>query len=182
MESAPASLRSMADVELPEATEPFEKGIALTIAMLAVFLSFVDNTGDNATSAAIVKTTEASNKWAYFQSKSLKENLAESNATLLSILSPVDATAAKAKLDEVTKEVARYDGEKKEIMAEAKALEAESAYQMSIDDRADIASLLLQIAVVVCSISILVKWKPIFIGGVIVGIAGVAVSVTTFLM
>lgn len=168
--------------ELPEARDPYEKVIALTIAILAVILSFVDNTGDNAKTEAIVKTTEAANKWAYFQSKSLKENLAESNATLLSILTPVDASAARAKTEEMTREIARYDGEKTQLMAEAQALEKQAAYSMSIDDRADQASLLLQIAVVVCSIAILVRWKAIFFAGVAAGVAGVVFSVMAFSM
>ena len=53
---------------------------------------------------------------------------------------------------------------------------------MSIDDRADEASLLLQIAIVICSIAILVKWRAIFYVGVVVGIAGTAVAVSAFMM
>ena len=79
-------------------------------------------------------------------------------------------------------EVTRYESEKKEIMAEAKALEKEVEYAMSIDDRADEASLLLQIAIVICSIAILVKWRAIFYVGVVVGIAGTAVAVSAFMM
>jgi hypothetical protein len=169
-------------VELPEARDPFERLIALTIAILAVILSFVDNTGDNAKTDAIVKTTEAANRWAYFQSKSLKGNLAETTATLLSALAPGDPATAKAKQDEMAKEVTRYAEEKKEIMAEAKELEKQSAYSMSIDDRADQASLLLQIAVVVCSVAILVRWKAIFFVGLGFGAAGIVVSVLAFMM
>lgn len=173
----------MADApEIPEAKDPFEKVIALTIAILAVVLAFVDNTGNNGQADAIVKTNLASNQWSYYQSKSLKENLAESNATLLGLLTPVDAAAAKAKLEEMKAQSARYDGEKKEIKAKAEALEAEAQHGQDIDDRCDIAALLLQIAVVICSIALLVSWRPIYYLGVGVGIAGLAVSVTAFLM
>ncbi len=173
----------MADVELPEeANSPFERIVALSIAMLAVVLSFVDNTGDNAKTDGIVKTNHASNKWAYFQSKSLKENLAETSATLLANLTAADPAKAQAKAEEMKMEVTRYESEKKEIMAEAKALEKEVEYAMSIDDRADEASLLLQIAIVICSIAILVKWRAIFYVGVVVGIAGTAVAVSAFMM
>jgi hypothetical protein len=173
----------MADTpDLPEAKDPYEKVIALTIAILAVILSFVDNTGDNAKTDAIVKTTEAANKWAYFQSRSLKENLAESNATLLGLLTPVDAAATKAKVEEMLGEIARYDGEKKQLMEEARTLEKQAAYSMLIDDRADQASLLLQIAVVVCSIAILVRWKAIFFAGLAAGIGGVVFAVLAFSM
>lgn len=172
----------MADaVELPEAKDPYERSVALTIAILAVILAFVDNTGDNAKTDAIVKTTAAANKWAYYQSKSTKQNLAESTAVILGQLTPVDAAATKAKQEQVQKDAARYEAEKKEIQEEAKALEKEVEHSMAIDDRADQAALLLQIAVVVSSIAILVRWKPIFFAGLAVGIVGIAAAVRAFL-
>lgn len=173
----------MADTpEIPEAKDPFERVIALTIAILAVVLAFVDNTGNNGQADAIVKTNLASNQWSYYQSKSLKENLAESSSTLLGLLTPVDAAAAKTKLDELKSQAGRYDAEKKEIKSKAEALEAEAQRGQDIDDRCDIAALLLQIAVVVCSIALLVSWRPIYYLGVAVGVGGVVVSVTAFLM
>lgn len=156
--------------------------VALTIAILAVVLAFVDNTGNNGQADAIVKTTLASNEWARYQAKSIKENLAENNVVLLSLLSPADAAAAKAKLEELKSEVTRYEGEKKEIRLTAESLVKEAQQGQAIDDRCDIATLLLQIAVVVCSIALLVHWKPIFYVGLVTGIAGVAVSVTAFMM
>ncbi len=172
----------MADVEVPEAKDPFEKGVALTIAILAVVLSFVENQGDNAKTDAIVKTNEASNQWAYYQAKSLKGNLAESNATLLAVLAPADAAAAKAKLEEMTKEVTRYEGEKKEIKAKAEGLQEVAAHSLSINDRCDQGSLLLQISVVLCSIAILIGWRPVFYAGGALGLVGAVIGISSFFM
>ncbi|MGB8169689.1 MAG: DUF4337 domain-containing protein [Chthoniobacteraceae bacterium] len=172
----------MADVpELPEAKDSYERAIALSIAILAVILAFVDNTGDNAKTDAIVKTTAAANKWSYFQAKSIKGNLAENSAILLGLLTPVDPVAAKAKQEEIRKDVSRYDGEKQQLMADAQELEKQAAHSMSIDDRSDEAALVLQISVVVCSIAILVRWKPIFFSGLTIGVLGIAAAVRAFL-
>ncbi len=172
----------MADApELPEAKDSYERLIALSIAILAVILAFVDNTGDNAKTDGILKTTEAANKWAYFQSKSIKGNLAENSATLLGLLTPVDPVAAKAKQDEMATEVSRYDSEKKQLMAEAQELEKQVAHSMAIDDRADEAALLLQVAVVICSIAILVRWKTIYFSGLAIGALGIAAAFRAFL-
>lgn len=172
----------MPEVELPEANDPFERVIALCIAILAVVLAFVDNTGNNGQADAIVKTNQASNQWAYYQAKSLKENIAESNALLLSVLSATDQAAAKAKQEEATKDSARYDAEKKEIKAKAEALEKEAEHGQAIDDQCDIAALFLQIAVVVCSIAILVRWRAIFFVGASIGLVGIYQSVIAFMM
>lgn len=173
----------MADTpELPEAKDPYERMIAMTIAIIAVVLAFADNTGNNGQADAIVKTTAAANQWAYFQAKSLKGNFAESNAMLLSIVTPSDPAAAKAKVEELKAETARYKKEKDEIKLAAEALEKEAAHGQAIDDRCDIAVLLLQISVVVCSIALLVRWKAIFFVGLAAGLSGIGVSVTAFLM
>lgn len=172
----------MADVELPEAKDSFEKGIALTIAILAVVLSFVENQGDNAKTDAIVKTNEASNQWAYYQAKSLKGNLAETSASLLSLLAPADAAAAKAKQEELTKEASRYEDEKKEIKVKAEGLQAEAAHALTIDNRCDLGSLLLQISVVLCSIAILVGMRPIFYAGGALGLVGAVIGISSFFM
>lgn len=172
----------MADVELPEAKDPFEKMVALTIAIIAVVLSFVENHGDNAKTDAIVKTNEASNRWAFYQAKSLKGNLAESTSELLSLLAPADAAAAKVKQEKMEKEVARYDEEKKKIRTEAEAFQKEASEALAINDRCDEGSLLLQISVVLCSVAILTRWKPVFLVGVILGAGGAVVGISSFFM
>jgi hypothetical protein len=172
----------MADTpDLPEAKDSYERVIALTIAILAVVLAFVDNRGDNAKTDAIVNTTKAANKWAYYQAKSVKENLADNSATLLSLLTPLDAAAAKAKSDQLTADVTRYEGEKKQLTTDAQDLEKAAAQGMAINDRSDEAALLLQVAVVVCSIAILVRWKAIYFTGLAIGLLGVAAAVRAFL-
>lgn len=170
----------MADVEVPEAKDPFERLIALSVAILAVVLAFVDNTGNNGQADAIVKTNLASNQWAYYQAKSLKENLAANNAELLAALAPNDS--AKAKVEELKKDAARYEAEKKEIKDKAEALTKEAEHGQAIDDQCDIAALLLQIAVVICSIAILVRWKAIYFVGLAVGVAGIYEGIVAFLM
>ena len=53
----------MADTpEIPEATDPFEKRVAISIAVLAVIMSLVGNLGDNAKTSSIIETNEADRK------------------------------------------------------------------------------------------------------------------------
>lgn len=163
----------MADApEIPEATNPFEKQVALTIAILAVVLAFDGNAGDNAKTDAIVFTTQAANKWAYFQSKSIKQNIAESNLALLNALTATDPAKAKAEQEKLAGEVARYDTEKKQLSEEAKELEKSADHGQLINDRSDRAALFLQVAIVLCSVSILVHWRAIYYAGIGLGVAG----------
>jgi len=173
----------MADApEIPEATKPFDKRVALSIAIIAVVLSFVENHGDNAKTDAIIKTNAASNQWAYFQAKSIKGQMAEMHGALLTSLSNPAAEATTAEAARLRAEAARYDSEKAEIKAGAEALGHEATHKGTIDDRCDLAALLLQIAVVVSSVAILSGWRLFWYAGIALGTAGTIAGTTAFLM
>lgn len=166
----------MADApEIPEANDPFEKRVAVTIAIVAVCLAFISNAGDNGTAQSIVKTNEASNQWAYFQAKSIKGNLVAVEAELLARLATTDQ---KAEVERLKSEEARYDKEKAEIKAAAEKLTVEAKEGQAIDDRADLAGLFLQVSIVICSIAILAKSHPFWWAGIGCGIVGLAIGAT----
>ena len=169
--------------EIPEATTPFDKRVALTIAILAVMLSFVENHGDNAKTDAIIRTNEAANQWGYYQAKSIKGQLAEMQGSLTKLSD--GATLAEPVVAEIARlasEAERYDSEKGGIKVAAEALVAEATQKSAVNDRCDLAALLLQIAVVVCSVAILSGWKAFWIVGSGLGLLGAVAGVSAFLM
>jgi hypothetical protein len=167
--------------EIPEAADPFEKRVALTIAILAVILSFIGNLGDNAKTEAILKTNEASNKWGYFQAKSIKGQLSNLEGDLISNLGG-DALPEKSKalLEKLKADAERYDREKAEIKTEAEHLVAEAKHESDVNEHCDKAALFLQIAVVICSVSILSGWKPFWLIGIGLGIIGTVFGIGAF--
>lgn len=169
--------------EIPEASTAFEKKIALTIAILAVVLSFVNNKGDNAKTDAIIKTSEASNQWSYFQSKSIKGHVVEMHTALLNELGGATMTEqAKQSLPRLAEEAGRLKNEKTDIKKVAEELTAEAKHLSEINDRCDMAALLLQIGVVICSVAILSSWKPFWYIGMLLGLVGAGIGVSAFLM
>jgi hypothetical protein len=176
----------MPDVpEIPEAKDPFEKQVAVTIAIIAIVLSFVSNKGDNAKADAIIRTNEATNQWGYYQAKSIKGQMAEMHASLLSRLPAAQGATpetAAADADRLRKEATRYDAEKGEIQTKAKELQAEAERMQKINDRCDMSALFLQIGIVISSVAILASSRPFWWIGILLGIIGTVVGVTAFLM
>ena len=174
----------MADApEIPNATDPFEKMVAISIAALAVALSLISNKGDNAKTDAIIQTNEASNQWARYQSKSIKSALALVESDLLARLQPApQATDIPAQIEKLKGEQARYDADEKEITALAKAAQASAATASSINDRCDLASLAIQIGIVLASVSILSRWKALWLVSLALGIAGAIIGATAFFL
>jgi hypothetical protein len=166
----------MADApEIPEANDPFEKRVAVTIALLAIVLSFIQNAGDNGQAQQIVKTAEESNQWAYYQAKSMKGTMVSMESELLSRLATNDQ---KAEIDRLKAEAARYDTEKAEIKKKAEDLKKDADAGAEIDNRSDLASLFLQIAIVICSVAILGHSHKMWWAGIALGVVGVAVGAT----
>jgi Domain of unknown function (DUF4337) len=103
---------------------------------------------------ALIRKTEAANQWAYYQSKSSKENLAELGATLTE-------GDKKAGFD---KEAQRYRQEKGEIKTKAEAFDKESAdwdkqsdAQLHQHHRWAQATTALQIAIALAAIALLTR-------------------------
>lgn len=168
--------------EIPEAKDPFERRVALTIAIIAIFLSFVGNLGDNAKTDAIIKTNEASNQWGYYQAKSIKGQLAALQANLLTRSPGSNTPENAAEIDRLRKEADRYETEQDGIKAKAMELQAAASNKSSVNDRCDQSSLFLQVAVVVCSVSILAQSHKFWWAGIIAGACGIAIGITAFLL
>jgi hypothetical protein len=169
--------------EIPEAATAFEKKIALTIAILAVVLSFVNNKGDNAKTDAIINTGKASDQWSYYQAKSIKGHIAELHEGLLKELGGATVSdEAKQSLVRLAGEVERLNSEKDGIKKVAEQLVAEAKQESAVNDRCDLSALLLQIGIVICSVAILSAWKPFWYVGIVLGVVGAVIGVTAFMM
>ncbi len=170
--------------EIPEANDPFEKRVAVTIAILAVVLAVVGNKGDNAKTDAIIKTNEAANQWSYFQAKGIKGSIASAEQELLTLLAPSQNASADLakKAEQLRAKAEEYKTEQVEIKAHAEKAEKEAEQGSKINDRCDQGSLALQIAIVIASVSILARSRAFWIGSIVLGLIGIGIGVMAFLI
>lgn len=169
--------------EIPEAKDPFDKRVALTIAITTICLSFVANLGDNAKTSSILRTSEASDQWNFFQAKSTKAQIATMHGDLIMRLSSDERSDdARNQAIQLGQEARRYDVEKGDIKKQAEGLTAEAKHLTKINDRCDQAALLLQIAVVICSVSILSQSHKFWWLGMFLGVAGIGLGATAYLL
>jgi hypothetical protein len=128
--------------------------------------------------AAVLKKTEASNQWNYYQAKSMKQNLAEFAAGLASDPAKVEVYRSEAK---------RYSEEKKEIEKGARKLESESeAFNRKAENALHphemlaVSMTLLQIAIALASITVLTKKDWLLWGAGASALAGVATGIVAW--
>lgn len=128
---------------------------------------------------AVLKKTQASDQWNFYQAKSSKGHLMELAADL----------AGQGKKDYYQQQVAKYDQQKKEIRAQAEALEAESAkanaeseHLMHPHHKLAQSMTLIQIAISLASITALTRKKWLFGLGAIAALGGVGLWIASLLM
>jgi len=162
-----------------KAQNRFKQRAAISIAILAMLLAITGLGGQNATKEALNQNILASNFYSFFQAKNMRQtayvlaaNEIES-AWLRAQPMPDDVKAGlQQRLDAYRKTVARYESEldtnegKKELLARAREHEAKRDHALKQDPYFDYAEALLQIGIVLISVSIVAElaWLA-FVGG-----------------
>jgi len=187
----------MAEIELPNVEEleeikakTFTKRIALTTAIFAVLLAITSLGGNNAMKEMLLAQQQSSDQWAFYQSKAMREHLYKTNGLRLELdilergagMKPEAKKRYESMLKDMRAEETRYGEEKKKIEEEAKHLEAERDKNMSKDPYFDYAEVLLQISIVMASISILAASHQIFYFAIISASLGTLLMLNGYLL
>ena len=186
----------MAEIELPEPEEleekkgkPFTKRVALTTAIFAVVLAITSLGGSNAMKEMLLAQQQASDQWSFYQAKVIREHLYRQQKQRLELdllekeaLKPEARKRYEALLQETAKQADRYGLEKKDIRKHAEKLEHERDINRNKDPYFDYAEVLLQIAIVMASISILAHSRSIFAFALVSAGLGTLFSLNGFLL
>lgn len=142
------------------------KKIGLMIALLALLLSFSEIGNKQSENESIAKNIEAANLWSFYQAKTIRRTTMQTAAEEMGVNAALATDpAAKAALEAQVKKwrdtAARYESEpdtgegRKELMARAKAAEERRDFTKQRAEVFEIASALLQIAIVLASTAII---------------------------
>jgi hypothetical protein len=186
----------VAEVELPNPEEleerrdkTFSRRVALVTAVYAVVLAIASLGGNNAMKEMLVAQQEASNQWSYYQAKVIREHLNRGNRLWLeaqlaepSALTGPGRQKYEALAQKFGDEEKRMNADKKEIEPKARAFEQERDHNQSKDPYFDYAEVLLQIAIVCASVSILSSSRPMFWFSSFLAVLGSLCTLNGFLL
>jgi hypothetical protein len=187
----------MAEIELPNPEEleehkakDFTRRVALTTAIFAVILAVISLGGNNAMKEMLLAQQQASDQWAFFQAKVMREHFYRGQKMRIELdllekgdtLKPELRKKYEALMQEMAKQEQRYASEKKDIEHEAKKLEHERDVNRSKDPYFDYAEVLLQIAIVMSSIAIIAGSRPVFYFALTAACLGTLLSINGFLL
>jgi hypothetical protein len=173
--------------ELKEHAEAAEQDpslapVSLTMAILAVLVASVSLLGHRAHTEEVILQNKITDQWAFYQAKSIRRHTDELFADMTSVMASKDAEQAVKLHEKYTAEAERYKDEGKELEAKGHELEAETQHERKRADRFDLGEAILEIALVITSITLLSGRKIFWFVGILFGIAGVALGVTGLLL
>src|SRR3712207_1356935 len=182
-----------------QAAESFRNRAALLIAILAAVLAVGGLGGGNATDDMIGNNIKASDTWAFYQAKNVRQTMYEIEAEKLKAqlgagtIGAGERPAAEARLKDYEATIARYDSEpdakdpsrgegKKELSAQARAYEAAFEEASARDNSFGLAEVALQLALVLGSVAILAVNRSILGLSLSLGVLGSLLTLNGFLL
>jgi hypothetical protein len=154
--------------------------VTVTMAILAVLVAAVGLMGHRAHTEEVLNQNRATDQWTYYQAKEIRLRSYELFLDQLSIFPVQSGTDAAALKQKYTKEVERYRGEQQKIEAEAQNFEKEVAGEARRANRFDLGEVMLEAALVICSITLLTKNRVFWLLGSVLGLVGVVVGAAGF--
>ncbi len=160
------------------------KGVALLISVLALVLAFAETLGKSAQTAGLAYNIEASNLWAFFQAKTIRQTVLRTAAEGMEISGPGEA--GKKQIAKWKETAQRYQSEpetgegRDQLAARAKEAEKKRDRAMAAYHHYELGSAAVQIAIVLASASIIAEIVLLAWAGAALGVVGVVFCVIGF--
>jgi hypothetical protein len=172
--------------------DKFKSRAALVIGFMAMLLAITSLGGGNVLEDMIAHNIHASDTWAFYQAKTIRQTTVRTSADELEAElkmnpnMPADTRRFfESKIDDYRKTAERYDDEpdksdptnplkcegRKQLTARARDFEAQREIAQKKDPNFDFAEALFQIAIVLASVSILATSRRILVLALVVGLA-----------
>jgi hypothetical protein len=168
--------------QLKEGAEKSLMHVSLTIAILAVLVAMVTVLGHREHTEAVLEQTRAADQWNEYQARRMRVQQLQIASDLLSLQPSSDAAAAKAKLGVYKSQITKWQKEIDQDAEKARELESEVDRAERRAARFDLGEAMLQISVVLASITLLTRHNRYVWAGVLLALAGVLIAASALLI
>ena len=162
---------------IEEAEKHNDRKIGLTMALIAVLLALATMVGHRTHTEEVLIQTRANDQWAYYQAKTIRSQSYAMNARLAQLL-PNGSKLAEEFSQE--SESQRKDAEEIRKQAEDKEHETDATSRKA--NQFDTAEIFLEIAIVLCSISLLTGVRSFWLVSFASSLVGIAFAARGFLL
>lgn len=173
------------------AHDPFDKRVAMTIAIVAAFLALVTTLSHRGHTDVLrlqieanILNTDATDKWAFYQAKNIRQHQYQTFLEFLPVVAKAPGTEPELERarknwtemsDKYKVELPDMRKEAEQLHARAKAKTDESHHLHQKVNRYDVGEVGIEISMVLCSIAVLTKRRAYWLTGITCGVIGVAI-------
>ena len=155
--------------------------VSLTMSILAVLVAVATLLGHRAHTEELLLQAQATDQWAYYQAKNIRLHEMQVMVDQLGVFSVQDKEKTELLREKYQKEVERYGNDKDSISEKAKEQERERDLLRARADRFDAGEGILEIALVICSLTLLTDKKFFWYVAMLIGAVGIVISLGGFL-
>jgi hypothetical protein len=156
--------------------------ISLAISILAVLVAMVTVLGHRTHTEAVITQSRAGDQWSEYQAKKIRMDNLSVTIDLLGTQTSTDPVLTAKKLVEYKAHIEKWQKDLTEEQATARELEAEVRLAERKASRYDLGEALLQIAVVLSSITLFTRKRSYFFLGLSMGGVGLLIAVSAVLI
>jgi Domain of unknown function (DUF4337) len=164
------------------ARESSLRPVSFTMSLLAVLVAVTTVLGHRTHTEAVLEQARASDQWNLYQAKKIRQYNTGLTADLLSALPIRDEAAANKVIDGYKSHLEKWNEDLAEGEKQARELEAEVRKSERHANRFDLGEALLEIGLVITSITLLTRQRGYWYLGMGFGAAGVAIAAWAFLI
>ena len=167
--------------QMKEAGESALTRISLAISILAVLVAMVTVLSHRSHTEAVLMQARASDIWSEYQAKRIRSDSALDTLDLLTLQPGGSSADLTAKRAEYQAHIQKWAADLREEQKQAREYEAEVDHAEHRAARLDLAEALLQISVVLASITLLTRQRTYFYFGLALGLAGLCIGAAAYL-
>ena len=156
--------------------------ISLAISILAVLVAMVTVIGHRSHTEAVLSQAKASDQWNEYQAQRIRSTELSATADILQLQPSTNSGAVQSKLQQYAAQQQKWAASTGKEQDKARDYEADVARAEHQATRYDIGEALLQISVVLCSVTLFTRKRLYFYAGLSVGAIGLAFAATGFLI
>ncbi len=177
----------MAENEAEELREHAEHGqtmrpVAFTMSVLAVLVAVTTVLGHRAHTEAVLDQNKATDRWNEYQAHKIRANDTALAADVLSAVTIADKNVADKIQKSYADHEAKWTADMKKMQDEAEALEKSVEQAEARADRFDLGEALLEIGLVITSVTLLTRSRVYWYFGIAFAMAGVISAVSAFFL
>ncbi len=155
----------------------FRDRVSVLIGLIAVTLAIVHMAASGAVRESLLHAVEASDTFAYMQAKIVRETVYKTSA-MSTTLSPADRAAALAEANHLRRPDKSGHGIG-QLQARGEELRAEGAHAVAAGEGYEIGETALQMAIVLLSIALVARSRPIVYGAAALAAVGALLALAT---